>query len=271
MHICRYGYLLFLLSALSCSTPRAYFMSPMDINANTYHTMPMATDSQKAATYANLTFNTGGSNQHLQDVVLGGRMDIHRAYQFGHFQAYYGGGLALGNYHVQDVYHFSNDYYNGANDTVYHYRAADRFYGIYGINGGINLVIPFANGKGEWRAIGLETSCQKEFGDYIQYRKGVPDTAYDILATYNHAFMLGGMTEIVGRTRHGTEFGYKIAVGTVLFPKGNYLGRESYTRPAYFYNTLHVTKKKVTGFLQVNIGVYSASFQFGVNYNLSKK
>jgi len=271
MRFSHYWYLFFLLSAVSCSTPRAYFMSPMDINTNTYHTVPMVTDSQKKATYASLTFNTGSSNQHIQDPVLGGRLDMHRAYQFDRFQAYFGCGLSLGNYHVEEAYHFSNDYYNRANDTVYHYQEADRFYGIYGLNGGVNVVIPFGNGKGEWRAIGLETSFQKEFGDFIHYRKGIPDSAFDILATYDQAFTLGGMTEIVGRTRYGTEFGYKIAVGTIIFSKGDYRGRENYDRPFYFYNTLHVTKKKVTGFLQLNAGVHAVSFQFGVNYNLSKK
>jgi hypothetical protein len=266
-----YAYLLFLLSAASCITPRAYLMSPMDINTNTYHTLPMAGDSQKAATYANLTFNTGGSNQQLRDVVLGGRLDVHRAHQFGRFQAYYGGGLSLGNYAVEDIYRYSNNYYNGMKDTVYHYAASNHFYGVYGLGGGINIVIPFGNGKGEWRAVGLETSYQKEFGDFIHYRKGIPDSAFDILATYGHVFTLGGSTEIVGKTRHGTEFGYKIALGTLIFPAGNYHGKENYDRPYYFYNTLHVTKGRVTGFLQGNIGVHAASFQFGVNYNLSKR
>ena len=271
MKISGYTCLLFLLCAASCATPRAYLMSPMDINTNTYHTLPMVGDSQKSASYADLAFNAGGSNQQLRDAVLGGRLDFHRAHQFDHFQAYYGGGLSLGNYHVEDIYHFSNNYYNGMNDTVYHYSASNHFYGVYGLSGGINVVIPFDNGKGEWRAIGLETSYQKEFGDFIHYRKGIPDSATDILATYGQVFALGGMTEIVGKTRHGTEFGYKIALGALIFPNGNYRGDESRNRPFYFYNTLHVTKKKVTGFMQVNIGVHAASFQFGVNYNLSKR
>jgi hypothetical protein len=231
----------------------------------------MVADSQKSASYADLVFNTGGSNQELEDIVLGGRLDLHRAHQFGKFQAYYGAGLSLGNYQVADAYHFSNTYSGTGNDTAYHFRKADKFYGICGLNGGINLVIPFGNGRGEWRAIGLETSFQKEFGDYLRYRKGIPDSVVDVLATYDRMFTLGGMTEIVGKTRHGTEFGFKMAWGGILFPRGNYRGDESHDRPFYFYNTLHITKKRVTGFLQVNIGDHAASFMFGVNYRISKK
>ena len=264
-------FLLLILSGSSCITPRAYFMSPMDINGNPYVTLPAITDSQKSATYGNLAINGGGSNQTLKDGVIGGRLSIHRGYRFGNFQAYYGGGLSMGNYNVHDAYHFGNLYYNSMNDTSYHYRASNNFYGSYGLNGGMNLIIPFANGRGEWRVIGFETSFQKEFGDYINYRKRLPDSAFNILATYGHMFTLGGTTELVGISRHGTAIGYKFALGTILFPVGNYLGDESNFRPYYMYHTLHLTRGKVTGFLQFNIGAHAASLQFGVNYNLSKK
>lgn len=265
--------LLLLLCSSSCITPRAYLMSPMDINSNSYHSLPTTADSNKSATYASVTLNMGGSNQECRDVVLGGRGDIHRGYQFGHFQAYYGGGLSLGNYSLSDSYHYSNYYYSnyGLNDTTYHFIASNKFFGSYGLYGGINLVIPFGNGRGEWRVIGFETSFNKEFGSYLQFRKSLPDSAADIVATYDHMFTLGGTSEIVGISRHGTEIGYKWALGSVLFPNGNYHGDETNSRPNYFSQTLHVTKQKVTGFMQLNIGTHAASVQFGVNYNLSKK
>jgi hypothetical protein len=246
-------------------------MSPLDINTNPYHTLPMAADSAKSAVYASLSFNTGGSNQQLKDDVVGGRAELHRAHQFGNFQAFYGAGLSLGNYHVADVYHLRDAYYNSLNDTVYHYENANKLYGSYGLYGGINIVIPFGNGRGEWRMIGLETSFQKEFGEYVQYRKNLPDSAYNVLAAYDRIFSIGGMTEIVGKTRNGTEVGYKLAIGSILFPGGDYRGDARYDHPFYVSNTLHVTKQKVTGFLQLNAGVHAASFQFGVNYNLGRR
>ena len=206
-------YPLMILSAGSCITPRAYIMSPMDINSNPYHTLPMTTDSQKSATYANVAFNGGGSNQNMRDAVLAVHADIHRGYQFGHFQAYYGGGFSLGNYSMSESYHFSNYYYSnyGMNDTTYHYTVSNKSFGIYGLCGGMNLVIPFGNGRGEWRVIGFETSFQKEFGNYLQFRKQLPDSVADILATYGQEFTLGGTTELVGISRHGTEIGYKVS------------------------------------------------------------
>jgi hypothetical protein len=246
-------------------------MSPMDINTNPYQSIPTTADSQKAATYVSLAFNGGGSNQSLKDGVIGVRAALSRSYRFGHFQAYYGGGISLGNYGLEDAYHYSNSYYSPNNDTTFHYKGANYFFGMYGLSGGINLVIPFANGRGEWRAVGFETSYHKEFGDYVHYRKQLPDSVTDILASYAQIFKFGVSTEMVGISRHGTEIGYKVALGTVQMPGGSYEGISSDFRPYYMSHSLHVTKQQVTGFIQFNIGAHAASFQFGVNYNLSKR
>jgi hypothetical protein len=271
MKYTNYCCLLIVLAFGSCATPRAYIMSPMDINTHSYQTLPSTADSQKAATYASIVLNAGGSNESLRDDVLGVRAALSRSYRFGHFQAYYGGGLNLGNYHLADEYYYSNRYYSGTNDTAYHYARSNKFYGVYGFNGGINLVIPFGNGRGEWRAIGFETSYQKEFGDYVRFRKQLPDSLTDILAGYGQIFTLGGSTEIVGISRHGTEIGYKVSLGTVLYPHGSYLGANNDFSPYYMSHTLHVTKHKVTGFFQFNLGAHAVNCQLGVNYNLSKR
>jgi hypothetical protein len=243
----------------------------MDINANTYHTLPMVQDSQKAATYARLAFNAGSSNQEWRDQVLGGGLTVYRAYHFGHFQAYYGGDLSLGNYQVHNSYLLGNGVFNGGNDTTYHLVSSNRFYGFYGLGGGVNLVIPFRSGRGEWRAIGLETAYHREFGDYLSFRKQLPESSVDILETYTEAFRLGATTEIVTRSGRGTEFGYKFTLGTILNTNGFYRSDRYESRPYYVSNAFHITKQKVTGFMQFNIGLHSGSFQFGVNYNLSKK
>jgi hypothetical protein len=242
-------------------------MSPLDINSHPYPTMPMTDDTMRSATYAGFALNTGGANENQRDVVVGGSFHIHEAHRFGNFQAYYGAGLNLGNYHISQL---AYDTRNIDTTIGYHYPQSDRFYGGFGLNGGINLVIPFGNGRGEWRVFGVETSFQQEFGQFLHYRKSFPDSTADVLATYDHQFTLGGMTEFVGRTSHGTEIGYKVAGGAVLFPNGHYSGYDSYKRPYYFSNTLHVTKRRTTGFLQFNVGLYAASFQFGINYKLTR-
>lgn len=268
----RLCYLFLCLAVGSCITPRSYIMSPMDINSSPYQSLPSTVDSQKAATYASFAFNGGGSNQTLRDGVFGIRAGISRSYQFGSFQAYYGGGINLGNYSMADGYAY-RDYrpLNGMNDTSYHYLSSNKFFGSYRVGGGMNLVIPFGNGRGEWRIIGFETSYQREFGDYVRYRKQLPDSVADLVASYNQIFTLGGTTELVGISRHGTEIGYKVAVGAVLFPAGTYRGEDKGFKPYYMSHALHLTKRKVTGFVQFNIGAHAASFQFGMNYNLSRK
>jgi hypothetical protein len=192
---------------------------------------------------------------------------LQRGQNFGHFQAFYGAGLTLGSYHVAN---YSLNYFVGLpiRDTIIHINPeSDHFFGAYGINGGINLVVPLPRG-GEWRAIGIETAFQREFGSYLNFRKSQSDTSIDILATYNWTKTIGIYTEFVWVRRSGTELGYKISVGGSIVNPGNYQGDKNADVPFYFSHIFHLTRGKVTGFCQINFGSHTDSFQFGLNYRM---
>lgn len=265
--------ILFFYNGCIPRTQPAYYLSPFDVNSNYYHAIPLKSDSINAAAYANLSFSAGQANAQSGDQLYAFHSNFHRSNNFGKFQAYYGAGLTLGSYHVADYYRvkYSGGGFGGPlySDTIYHLPSSHDFFGAYGFSGGLNFALPFKHSKGEWR-FGIQTSLQHEFGKYLSFRKSLPDSAIDILATDNWTKQIGIATEWVKRKR-SVELGYKIAVGW-SFPSGsNYLGDSSYGKPFYITNTIHLTKGKVNGFCQINVGNHTTTFQTGVNYMLCKK
>ncbi|HEY8734468.1 MAG TPA: hypothetical protein VIL90_07890 [Puia sp.] len=180
-----------LSSFSSCLTPRqGYFLSPGNANSDPYHTIPLHTDSNKTAIYVNAGYSIGSANDRGFDQVSVGQLSIHRSNNFGIFQAYYGVNLSLGACNVAEFYNSHYRYVGGwfssvpvPYDTIYHIPGKGEFFGSYGIMGGINLV--FDGHRGEWRAIGIETAIQNEFGNYLEFRKSLPDTAANIIFTKN--------------------------------------------------------------------------------------
>ncbi|MEJ0080084.1 MAG: hypothetical protein WDM78_03765 [Puia sp.] len=63
--------------------------------------------------------------------------------------------------------------------TIYHIPDKGKFFGSYGVSGGINIVN--ASGKHEWRALGIEVTIQNEFGNYSDFRKSLPDSAANVI------------------------------------------------------------------------------------------
>jgi hypothetical protein len=263
--------ILVMLSLTSCITS-SYYMSPFSSSSDPYHAIPLKSDSVKSASYAGGIFTVGGANINWNDPVYSFQANIYRAHNFGHFQAYYGVGGNIGNYHVERYENYVDDpNAPGAGSRI----IPENNYVFAGahFNGGINAVIPFRNG-GEWRVIGLETSVQKEFGDYANFRRNLKDSMADYVLKKTTTATFGFATDIIGRSRHGAQFGYKVAWGTVLNPNSDY-SREDPNRNInplfYFSQTLHLTKGPVTGFAQVNMGSYAGSFQFGMIYQLGRK
>jgi hypothetical protein len=268
--------LVFVVFFSSCipETQPTYYLSPMDVNANYYHAIPLKSDSLKSAVYTSFAFTGGGSNKRLMDGLYAFHGGIHRAHNFGIFQAYYGAGIALGSYQVKDYYRVDYPGYNYGGpyyaDTVFHLPASNNFFGAYGFNGGVNVAISSPRGYGELR-IGMETSLQNEFGKYLSLRKSLPDSSIDINATNSLTKTIGGYLEFLGKKRrHGTTIGYKISAGGSFISPRTYTGDQSEKGPFYFSNTFHISRGKVTGFCQFNFGNYTTTFQTGVNYRLTK-
>ena len=253
----------------SCAYQHAYFLSPLDINSHPYKNIPLHSDSTRSAFYAAMSFGEAYSNYQFRDHLFLFEGNIHRGQNFGHFQAYYGAGLTLGDYHVSN---YSLNYVIGApfRDTTINYNtSSDQSFGALGLTGGINYVVSLPRG-GEWRAIGIETSLQKEFGSYLNFRKSMVDSNFDILAIYSLTKTIGVSTEFIWKRRSGTELGYKMALGGTIASPNNYLGDQRTDMPLYFSHTFHLTKGHITGYCQINFGDHTDSFQFGFNYRLGR-
>ncbi|HVM89167.1 MAG TPA: hypothetical protein VMT76_13340 [Puia sp.] len=257
----------------SCSgcIESAHFLSPTNAASNPYHAVPLKSDSIKGATYFSSLVSLGGANDAWRDNVYAFQARIHRSNNFGNLQAYYGANLSIGAYHIAEYYNYDHNYYDTSN---YHTYATNKFFGWYGFNGGLNLVVPTRHG-GEWRAIGIETSVQKEFGSYYHFRKNLPDSAADAIFKKNITGTAGIYTDIIGKSRHGAQFGYKMGIGFMLNPENNYAhvyNQNTINPVTYFSNTFHFTKENITGFVQINLSnSYAGNIQFGINYRLGKK
>jgi hypothetical protein len=261
----------FFYCGCSPRTIPAYITSPFDVNSNYYHSIPLKSDSIKSAVYTNFAFTAGSSN-YSGDELYAFHAGIHRSHNFGKFQAYYGAGLALGSYNVENYYRvkYTGGIYTGYTaDTLGHIPSSHNFFGAYGFNGGLNYVLPFKHKRGEWR-FGIQTSFQNEFGKYLSFRKSLPDSVIDILATDRWTKQVGISSEWIRRKR-SVEMGYKIAAGLSFPTDSHYIGDSSHGKPFYISNTIQLTKGKITGFCQVNAGSHTTTFQTGINYRLRKK
>lgn len=279
--------LLFVLTSLlltGCLTDRqhASYVSPFNGNSQTYHTLPMYTDSARKAVYAQATFLTGKANDNNTDQLKGATASAYVANHFGKFQSYYGLDLTMGCY---DVRKYDTGYHDFFGDAIALRNspslppvtapqlagyAGSRFFGGVGISGAINLVKPFRNG--EWRYFGLEGTLHREFGDYLSFRKKLPDSLAPILVRNPLFATIGYTTEIIGRTRRG-EYGFRLSNGMVL--GGAYLhlhdtvGTDelSYT---YINLAFHYTYERYTGYVQMETGYRGITYHLGFVYRFGR-
>lgn len=256
---------------LSSCIRYAYYQSPLQANTQAYKAIPLHQEGVAAATYASGAFTGGGANDQLRDglwAFLGG---LHRSHNFGHFQAYYGLTGSLGTYHVKAIAQNPepSSYNNrNLNDSLIRQMAGNKFFGTWGANAGINVVLPFENG-GEWRVVGGEVSWNNEFGDYLRFRQKLPDTAANLIDRNRQYLTLSLSTDVIFPVNNGS-IGFKFSFsGTPRTINGHNRDRSPTTySPAYFSQTIHVTKKNVTGYLQWNLGTKAANMQFGANVRL---
>jgi len=254
-------FLLSIVCFASCKQPY-YFLSPLNSTSQTYHTIPLQSDSIRSAIYANGIVTLGAANQAGRDNVYSFNGNISRSHNLGLFQAYYGIGFTAGDYIIQK--------YSNTPVTI---PPTDNFFEAIGVNGAINLVVPLGHRGSEWRIIGVETSLQNESGSYLQFRKSIVDSAsdYNLIEANNWTTTIGGYSEIIFKTNDDIQLGYKIACGESLQNSSNYYGYAVHVNPFYLSNTFHATRKSVTAFAQIYVGTYATGIQLGINYRIHKK
>jgi hypothetical protein len=255
----------------------AYYVSPFNANSQTYHPLPMHSDSARTAFYAQASYLTGNANDNGTDQLKGVATSAFVAHHFGRFQTYYGLDLVLGCYNV-------GKYDTGITKVFFPGRislpplaapeldkyAGGRSFGGVGFSGGINMVKPFR--KGEWRFIGLEATLHREFGDYLSFRKKLPDSLTAVNVRSPFFATVGYTTEIICRTPHG-EFGFRLGNGMIL--GGAYLHlRDSLKGDELSYSYInlasHYTYERYTGYAQMETGYKGLSFHLGFVYRFGR-
>lgn len=253
----------------ACVTPaqQAFYFSPDHATTNHYKPIPLTSESMKTASYLGLMGTVGGSNHRLRDELFAFQANYHRTFQWDRLQGYYGGGASIGRYQVES-YTFPG---NHVDPAWINPRAGNKLHGSYGLQGGVNYVLPFR--RGEWRIIGFELNTLNEFGSYYHFRKEIPQDAANIVerSRWYNSFSLG--TDIMGNFSDGSMIGFKMAYSQSFRRlKGMISNQRPLSGiPRFMTYTLHITVRKWTGFGQMNFGSEASNFQLGMIRQLTAR
>jgi hypothetical protein len=246
---------------------KAYYFSPFNGNNAYYHAIPLQTDSIKGASYVSGVGSIGSADDLGADHLFSFYGNFHRSFVFKNFNGYYGTNLSMGSFRITPF-----DYYSpGRNRDTLNTMAGTKFFGGYGVHGGMNMVLQLPE-KGEWRILGVELSIQKEFGDYLKFRKQLPIDQAEVIDKRSVFVTAGINTNIIFNLYPGSV-GIKFALGTSLHKVYGVLPGyrpNDYIRPLYFTATLHFTKDRTTGFLQAHVARFAQGLQLGMSYRLGK-
>lgn len=269
-------YVFLLLVFLSSCTRYAYYQSPMHTNASPYKTLPLHTDSSQSAIYASGVFSGGFANTRLRDNVTALLGSVYKVHHAGRFQFYYGVNGSWGSYRVDSITRYSDTMHTfsisaAVNDSVVNSKTGRRTFGSIGASGGINYVLPFNDG-GEWRVLGAEVSWNNECGNYLDFRKELPDKSVN-LTDRNRQFMAFTIsTEVLGPSNDKSIMGYKIAyTGSLRRIPGYTRSGDPYLyRPGVLSQTVHLTVRRFTGFGTFNLGGHAVGIHLGANIRLGR-
>ena len=251
--------LLLVVVLLTGCARNTYFVSPYNGNHSVYHPIRMQSDSLQSAWHVHAAVALGGANDQGADEWAAFHTGVSGSHNFGAFQGFYSLNVSAGNYKIEPWGNMTKDH--------------NRFFGGTGFEGGLNVVTSFD--KSEWRILGVETSLQYEWGDYLRYREALPHNQVDLLVKSPIYATLGGYTELVTRTGN-TIVGFRLAYGTVLgrHYKKRYLFYDNfdYDRLTYRYGnfTVHMGWGKYTGHLSALFATRANGLQLGMNYRLGK-
>jgi hypothetical protein len=280
--------LLLTLIVFSSCARKAYFLSPLSSNSNTYYAKPLLADSAKTAIYVTAIYTDGNRNpgsyetytvedngsetyksNAVSDKLHNFQVSFHRSHTSKMFQTYYGASISTGTYSISRYDSLNTD--RMVDVDLINSQAGRKYFGGGSLAGGINLVIPFKKGC-EWRAVGVEANIGKEWGDYYKFRKNLPDSSANAVTRNNTYGSIGITSEVVFK-KGKNNFGFKIGYGTSLFRTielGKSEVRTIYVIPVYFTATMQYSRPKFTLFVQLNAASHAPGAQFGASYKLSR-
>jgi hypothetical protein len=272
----------------SCTTRKAYFLSPFTGSSNAYYAKPLLADSVKSAIYVTAVYTTGNMNKaggtssyvddngtriysgtSATDPVHHFQLSFHRSHTTEYFQAYYGASISAGTYSIS---RYDSLYTNKiVNVDLINSQAGSKYFGGAALVGGINMVVPFKKTH-EWRIIGVEASLGKEWGEYYEFRKNLPDSSANAVSKTDNYGSIGFTSEVVFK-RGKNNFGLKAAWGSSLFRTvelGKSDWQETHILPVYFNFTMQYSRPKFTLFIKLNEATKAETAQFGASYKLSR-
>jgi hypothetical protein len=251
-----------------CFSRNAYYQNPLHTNSSSYKAIPLTSEKINAVTYASGAITTGAANEHIRDGFTAIMGSVHRSHNLGHFQAYYGLNGAWGRYRIGTMSGTLDARF--LDDSLINSRSGAKVFGALGAVGGFNVVVPFRYG-GEWRVLGTEVSWNHEFGQYLQFRKQLPDSAANLIDRNQQSLSISFSTEIlmpVGKDLVGCKTA--VVFNPHRINGHNQMGSSTKYSSAYWSNTLHLTMRQVTIFGQLNIGSYAVGLQLGTNVRIGK-
>ena len=176
----------------------------------------------------------------------------------------------FGNYEVSryDTGYIST--HPNVNAKLINENAGSKYFGGVGFNAGVNYTVQFRDTH-EFR-IGTESSYKYEFGDYLDFRRKLPDTAATGVHRNRHFVTLGIYSEMAFKFRIGS-MGFKLSIGTPLGREFRSLQTGSnynaefpfpYVSPVFQY-----TNRRLTCFVQLNGSTKAFHTMFGTSYRLA--
>lgn len=241
------------------------YLHPMFGGSTAYHVMPLKSDSVHTGLYASGNLVIGAANE-LADEQVYGQANMYVSHQFGFFNAWYGLNFSAGNYRL------SND----ENVSTQPYRRNQSF-GSWGGGAGINGTVPLkrrGRNKGEWRFLGVQGTFQKDFGNYLDFRKAVDPSMAENLVTSDKLNTMGLYTELVMKNRRGYVsilLQYNFLLGAdYTFIDDTYYDYSRTRRYGYFSPACHFNFGRTSAVVQLNIGNRGMfNTMFGFNYRIA--
>jgi hypothetical protein len=274
--------LIFLAGCAPIRHQQAYYVSPFHGNSQEYHALPLTTDTATTAIFIRGGYSGGTANDNSTDHFYSGDLSAYLAHNSGPWQFYGGLNASLGNYKMgswDSAYTLGGLFLPagrtappGSSQQLNGFSGPKTF-GSMGFSGGINIVVPV--GQGEWRALGIETALHYEAGDYLNFRKNVPDSLVTLLVRSPFYGTFGLSSEIVGRTNIG-ESGFRVAAGWALGPKYHLalvhddLDDKTLDYGWYMTMAFHVTFGQYTSYIQSEFGAKASSIHLGLAYRFNK-